>query len=233
MTTEAFSIVLAVVAHADDEALGCGGTLARHVAQGDQVSVVFMADGVTSRQGHTAAGERDVLEERNQAAVSALEALGITCFVNLGLPDNRLDSVALLDVVQALEAQVGGIKPDIVYTHCSSDLNVDHRITNQAVLTAFRPQPGKALPTIYSFEVASSTEWQGAGWPSFFSPNHYVGIHEFWSEKEKALSCYEGEMRSFPHARSMEAVKAKAVVRGAEVGLPMAEAFMLERQIIT
>lgn len=151
--------VLVVAAHADDEALGCGGAIAKHSSVGDTVHVVFVADGVTSRPGVGGAE----LAQRQQATEAASHILGIRSITFLGLSDNRLDSLPLLDIVQPLEAIVAQLSPELVYTHHYGDLNVDHRVTHQAVMTACRPMPGATVREILTFEVMSSTEWSSVG----------------------------------------------------------------------
>jgi len=219
--------VLVVAAHADDEALGCGGTIARHVAQGDVVHVVFMADGVGSRRGDLAA-ERHA---RDDARDRALVALGVASSVSFGLADNQMDALPLLDVVQPLERVIASIDPQVVYTHHAGDLNIDHRITHQAVMTACRPIPGRALREILAFEVASSTEWSPAGLPPFM-PDVFIDITATWAAKLAALEAYAGELRPAPHARSLAAIEALATWRGHGVGLVKAEAFKLQRRIV-
>lgn len=219
-------VVLIVAAHTDDEALGCGGTIARHVAEGDSVFAVFMADGVTSR----AEADQNDLASRNCAAEKARKILGIRENFYLGLPDNRLDSVPLIDVIQRLEPIIRKLKPSIIYTHYHGDLNVDHRITHQAVLTACRPMPGSSVQAIYAFEVMSSTEW-ATPMADPFVPNHYVDISGQLSTKLEALRAYEMEMRETPHSRSIEHMKYLAHHRGHIVGLVAAEAFVMVRAI--
>lgn len=219
--------VLVVAAHPDDEVLGCGGTLARHAAAGDRVQTIFLADGVASRQG----GDDAARERRYAAARQAAQALGCLAPVFLGFPDNRLDQVPLLDVIQALEAQPATAQPRIVYTHFGGDLNVDHVIAHRVALTAFRPLPGSSLRAIYGFQTASSTEWAGIELGPAFRPTRYVGIAEFTSHKQRALQAYAEEMRPFPHARSEIGLEAMARLRGSEVGLPAAEAFTVIREI--
>lgn len=216
--------VLVVAAHADDEALGCGGTIAKHAAAGDQVHAVFVADGVTSRPG----GEPDELKRRKQATGDACAILGVSTIEFLGLPDNRLDSLALLDIVQMLEEVIGRIRPDVVYTHHYGDLNVDHRITHQAAMTACRPLPGSTVREIYTFEVISSTEWNSAGLAPFI-PNLYVDIGAYIETKLKSLEAYAPEMRNPPHSRSLEHARSLAKHRGNCVGVDAAEAFMVMR----
>ena len=146
--------VLALVAHPDDEVLGAGGTLALHALRGDEVHIVFLTDGVGARGADRAAEER-----RAEAAIKAASILGARPPRFLGFPDNCVDRIALLDVVQAIEAVIASVQPATVYTHHAGDLNIDHAICHRAVLTACRPLPGSKLRRIYAMEVASSTEW--------------------------------------------------------------------------
>jgi N-acetylglucosamine malate deacetylase 1 len=217
--------VLVVAAHPDDEVLGCSGTIARHVDNGDKVHVVFMSDGVTSR---TYTNHKEV-KERKQAAINACHILGVKRKpIFLEFPDNRMDTIALLDIVQTLEKVINKIEPGVVYTHHSGDLNIDHKITNQAVMTACRPQPGFCVREIYSFEVLSSTEWLTN---NPFIPNYFVDISDALELKVLAIKAYNSELRSFPHARSIESIKALAKYRGASVGVSAAESFKVERLI--
>lgn len=218
--------ILVIAAHADDEALGCGGTIARHVAAGDTVHVLFLADGITSRKGMS---EKE-MERRIAGAESARKVLGISTLTYLGLPDNRLDSMPLLDVVQPIEAVIVNINPQVIYTHHYGDLNVDHRITHQAVMTACRPLPESILKEIYAFEVMSSTEWNTPG-RELFSPNLFIDISEYIDTKKKALEAYEFEMRPPPHSRSREHIVCLASHRGCTIGVSYAEAFMIIRII--
>jgi LmbE family N-acetylglucosaminyl deacetylase len=216
--------VLIVAAHSDDEALGCGGTIARHVAEGDTVHAVFMADGVTSRSGAVA----EDMQQRLAAADKAHRILGLQRVEYLGWPDNRLDSVALLDVVQSLERVIREIAPQVIYTHHHGDLNIDHRITHEAVLVASRPLPGSTVTEIYGFEVLSSTEWTPSHHPPFV-PNLFVEISQYLDIKLQALRAYGLEMRPAPHSRSIEHVDYLARHRGHSVGAAAAEAFVAIR----
>ncbi len=221
--------VLIVAAHPDDEVLGCGGTMARRVEDGDQVHVVFMADGATSRASPS---DRGYIEERNMAALKACQILGAQSPEFLGFPDNQMDSIALLDVIQAIENVIDKIQPTVVYTHHGGDLNVDHQITHQGVMTACRPQPGVSVREIYSFEVLSSTEWAAPSAATVFVPNCFVDIEKVLDQKQSALEAYNVEMRRFPHSRSIEAVVALATLRGVSVGMVAAEGFKIERVLL-
>ena len=218
--------VLVVAAHADDEALGCGGTIARHVAEGDTVHAVFLADGVSSRQG---ADARE-LEQRLAATEQARQVLGITTTTFLGLPDNRLDSVPLIEVIQQLEIVIRKINPQVIYTHHYGDLNVDHRIAHQAVMTTCRPIPEDPVKEIYAFEVMSSTEWGSVGLAPFL-PSLFVDISSYLAIKLQALDAYALEMRPAPHTRSSEHLNFLARHRGHCVGVDAAEAFVVMRMM--
>ncbi len=218
--------ILVVAAHADDEALGCGGTIARHVAEGDIVHAVFLADGISSRQG--AASHE--LARRLAATEQARQVLGIATTTFFGLPDNRLDSLPLMDVIEPLEAVIRELCPQIIYTHHYGDLNVDHRIAHQAVMTACRATPESSVREIHTFEVMSSTEWSSVGLAPFL-PNLFVDISGYLAIKLRAIDAYALEMRPVPHSRSAEHMSVLARHRGYCTGEEAAEAFMVMRII--
>jgi len=218
--------VLVVAAHPDDEALGCGGAMARHAAEGRRVEVLFVADGVGARGPDDAA-----LARRRAAAREAARILGASPPRFLDFPDNRLDGVDLLDVVRAVEAAVREVGPRLVYTHHGGDLNVDHGVVHRAVLTACRPLPGSGVDGILAFETPSSTEWSSAAVGPAFAPTMFTDVAAHLDAKAAALAAYGEEMRAFPHPRSETAVRALAAVRGAAAGLEAAEAFEVVRWI--
>ncbi|MDD5523580.1 MAG: PIG-L family deacetylase [Kiritimatiellae bacterium] len=209
--------VLVVGAHPDDEVLGCGGTIAKHAQNGDVVTALILAEGITSR------GTDEGLSELKIAGRKANKILGSNAtFCNL--PDNRMDSVDLLDIVQIVEEYIVGV--DVVYTHCAGDLNIDHRLTFEAVKTACRPLPGATIKKILSFEIPSSTEWGGG-----FIPDYFVDITQTMNIKMEALKAYSSEMRKWPHPRSIEGVLCLNKWRGATVGVGAAEAFQVVRML--
>ena len=233
MTRAGVNQILVVAAHPDDEVLGCGGAIARHADSGDQVQVLIVAEGSTSRQQERDRAQvRDELSALAKAAQTAGSILGAAGVELLDLPDNRLDSLDRLDLVKRIEQCVECHQPDCVYVHHAGDVNVDHRRLHEAVVTACRPTPGHVVKRLLSFEVASSTEWQVPGAAPAFQPNWFVDISAQWERKRDALEAYASEMRSWPHARSLEAVEHLARWRGAQVGVDAAEAFCLLRQLL-
>lgn len=224
--------ILVIAAHPDDEILGCGGTIAKHRQKGDTVHVVILAEGITSRKNDAAAGQvSQELGALAQAAQKANRLVGANSLVLHQFPDNRMDSLARLDVTQKVEAFVSQYKPDTVYTHHAGDVNIDHRRIHEAVVTACRPQPDHTVKTLLFFEVASSTEWQTPGSLPPFLPNWFEDISETLAVKLQALEAYETEMRDWPHARSLKALEHLARWRGATVGVQAAESFVLGRML--
>jgi LmbE family N-acetylglucosaminyl deacetylase len=224
--------VMVVAAHPDDEILGCGGTIARHVKEGHNVSVMVLSEGVTSRddeqQKLNRSKELNLLKRHMQKANSLL---GVKTIILHDLPDNRFDSVDLLTIVKLVEKQLVKTEPEIVYTHTNCDLNIDHSITHRAVLTATRPQWGNFVKEIYAFEIPSSTEWAFHQFEPMFCPNTFIDIKETLTLKMRAMSIYKSESKRFPHPRSKGALIALARYRGSVAGLAAAEAFELIRKI--
>lgn len=224
--------VLVVAAHPDDEVLGCGATIMKHVANGDMVHILIMAEGLTSRDFTRNADIRvDELSELHATSKRVAEFMGVTRLVMHNFPDNRMDSVNLLDVVKKIEIEVDEYRPDIVYTHHVGDVNVDHKVTHDAVVTACRSLPNSSVREILFFETLSSTEWQMMTADKIFQPNIYVDITDFMDKKKQVLEFYESEMRKYPHPRSYKGVELLAQYRGLTVGMYYAESFMLGRSI--
>ena len=225
--------VLVVAAHPDDEVLGCGGTIARLGDSGVEVHIALLADGVGSRKLSVIdADESTHIHRRRQAARNAAQILGAKSVVFGNFPDNRMDTVALLDIVQFIEELIIQYQPDTVFTHHAGDLNVDHRLVHQAVLTACRPIPSAFVHTLLFFEVPSSTDWQVPNSEIPFLPNLFVEITAQVDRSRMALEAYSEEMRPWPHSRSYEALCHLSYWRGATVGVKAAEAFMMGRYIL-
>jgi LmbE family N-acetylglucosaminyl deacetylase len=218
--------IAAIFAHPDDEVLACGGVLAAHADAGDAVRIFIMATGATSRGGDQSAYVAK-LQEQARAAAKVLGAAGVAFG---DFPDNRMDSVPLLDVVKAVEDFLAEFPADVIYTHHGGDMNVDHGVINRAVATACRPLPGARPVEILTCEINSSTEW-GVAPLAPFVPTDFVAIAGGLERKVAALECYAGEIRPWPHPRSVDGVRALARWRGSQCGQAAAEAFALMRRV--
>ncbi len=224
--------VLVVVAHPDDEVLGCGGTIAKHSSEGDTVKSIIVAEGITSRDNIRKTDFRKKeLEKLKLHSLKAAKILGIKSTYFLDLPDNRLDSLDLIDITKKIEQHVLKFKPDIIYTHHYGDLNIDHRTVHNAVMTACRPFSSYFIKKILTFENPSSTEWQSLSFNSYFKPNYFENIETHINKKIKAMKEYKTELKKWPHTRSLEFLNILAKFRGAISGLKYAEAFFAERII--
>jgi LmbE family N-acetylglucosaminyl deacetylase len=160
--------VLVIAAHPDDEVLGCGATAARLVQEHHQVHFAILGEGITSRHASRSDADASQLASLHKQAEAAAAKLGVTSLALHSLPDNRLDTVPLLEVVKVVEELVDRIKPEVIYTHHPGDLNIDHGVIHRAVLTATRPVSGQPVREIYAFEVPSSTEWAFGSWQATF-----------------------------------------------------------------
>jgi len=223
--------ILVVGAHPDDEVLGCGGTAARLIQEGREVHFAVLGEGITSRHAQRSDADATQLADLHRQAQAAADKLGAASLTLRKLPDNRLDTVPLLDVVKVVEELVERIKPEVIYTHHPGDLNVDHGVVHRAVMTATRPLVGQSVREIYAFEVPSSTEWAFGSLRPAFHPNVFVDVAATLEAKITAMACYETESRKFPHPRSPEALRAVARRWGSVVGCQAAEAFELVRWV--
>jgi LmbE family N-acetylglucosaminyl deacetylase len=223
--------VLAIAAHPDDEILGCGATAARLVAEGHEVHFAILGEGMTSRHANRADTDTSQLAVLHRQSHAAAAKVGVTSLVLHDLPDNRLDTVPLLEIVKIVEGLVDRFHPEVIYTHHGGDLNIDHEVIHRAVLTATRPTAGSHVREIYAFEVPSSTEWAFQRIQPSFRPNVFVDVSRMIENKISAMECYESEARKFPHPRSPEALRAIAMRWGSVAGCAAAEAFELIRAI--
>ena len=221
--------VLIIAAHPDDEVLGCGGTIAK-LSPNNDIYTLILGEGITSRE-ISDEEKRKELNELKKQSDEANKILGVKKVFFENFPDNKFDTVPLLDIIKRIEGHISKIKPDIIYTHHYGDLNVDHRITFDAALTACRPQSNSIVKKIYTFEVLSSTEWNHQTPSNVLIPNTYIDILKTIDKKLEAMRCYKGEIRGYPHPRSLEGIKILAQKRGLEVGLKLAEVFCLIREI--
>jgi LmbE family N-acetylglucosaminyl deacetylase len=222
--------ILVVVAHPDDEILGVGGTINKLVNDYNcRVKVIILGEGITSR------GEKDTnfenqLSIHKNNIIEAKNILGYQELETFDFPDNKFDTLPLLDVIKTIEKVKKDFNPDVIFTHHGGDLNIDHRITYNAVITSSRPINGEQVKLVATFETLSGTEWIGSDSPYQFVPNFFLEIgNSNLVAKIKAMECYQFEKREFPHPRSPESIKSKAMSRGSTSGVPFAESFKIVR----
>lgn len=220
--------ILAVVAHADDEILGVGGTLAGWAAD-NEVYVLIVTDSCSSQY----AGQdiEKMIAEKKRCAMNANHMLGVKEVIYSDLPDMALRETSHTKINRVIEQYIDEIKPQIVLTHHFGDVNLDHQEIYKSVMVAARPMQHMSVETIYTFEVLSATEWQSSDMRYAFIPNTYIDISESIEKKMDALKEYSQEIRNFPHPRSAEAIRNLARYRGQSVGMEYAEALCLVRDL--
>lgn len=223
--------VLVIAAHPDDELLGVGGTIRKLADQGIICRAVIIGEGITSRSNARSEADAQDLVNLKEDARKAANIVGYETIDFCELPDNRLDGMDLLDVIKIIGKYVDQYKPDTIFTHHHGDLNIDHRIVCEAVITACRPVGDYEVERIYAFETPSSTEWNYT-YTDPFVPNLYIDVTETLEAKVEGMKCYRSESTTFPHPRSAEALRALGTLRGSNVGMKKAEAFMILREVI-
>lgn len=225
---------MVVVAHPDDELLGLGATMNKLINE-QQVTtqVVILGEGITSRSDARDAEKwQDELIIHRNNILHAQKAIGYHNVSIYGFPDNRFDSVPLLDIIKVIEQEKNNFNPDVIFTHHGGDVNIDHQRTFEAVITATRPLEHEGVKSIITFETPSGTEWRASSDPRHFVPNIFIGVtKENLNAKINGMESYEFEKRSYPHPRSPEALVVQAQRWGIAVGKPYAEAFQLIRCI--
>lgn len=223
--------VLVVAAHPDDEILGLGGTVRKHVNNGDIVNCLILGEGLNSRKDKGDSYDKHSMNVLRQHAKESAEIIGFSNIHFSNFADNRFDSVDLLDIIKEVDNIVSLYKPAIVYTHHFGDLNIDHRKTFEAVITACRPVGNYDVKEIYCFETPSSTEWNFQYGEKTFRPNVFIDIEDTLDYKQRAMSCYRTEIRDYPHPRSLKALEIIAARWGTVVGKKYVEAFELIRKV--
>jgi LmbE family N-acetylglucosaminyl deacetylase len=223
-----FGKTLVVAAHPDDEVLGCGGLIAKLINQGEQVRVVFIAEGTSCRYEALNKKVQEEIDYRNQCSIEALRSLGVSSHNFYNLPCGRLDKEPIIEIAKIIEKEISDYMPTTVLTHSSNDVHNDHKITFRAVLQATRPV-GKIVKNLLSFEILSSTEWN---YIEAFKPNIFVDVTSTIEAKINAMHCYSSEQPKYPHPRSDKGIRSLASMRGSQSGVEYAEGFKIIRSFL-
>jgi LmbE family N-acetylglucosaminyl deacetylase len=217
--------VLVIAPHPDDEVLGCGGTMIKHVSEGDEVYLCVVT------KAYPPEWPEDEIRERRDEVLKVNNILGTKKTYFLDLPTVKLDTIPQKELNEAIAKVINKLQPEIVYIPHGGDVNSDHRLVFEAAMVAIRPRPALAIRKVLCYETLSETEWAAPLAENAFMPNLYVDISGVLATKLKAMSEYKSELKEFPHPRSLEAISALAKIRGATIGVKAAEAFMLIREI--
>lgn len=221
------SKVLVVAPHADDESLGCAGTLLKHIANGEEVHWMLVT-GMTEESGFT---NQQILT-RNSEIATVAKMYGFAEVHELNLPPAALDTIPIGDVVANISTVVKAIEPEIVYTVYRNDAHSDHQIVFDCVLSSTKSFRYRSVKKVLAYETLSETDFGGKPEDGGFKPNVFVNITQFLSKKQDILAVYQSEMGEIPFPRSHKAIEALATLRGVQSGYHAAESFFLIKEII-
>ncbi len=216
--------ILAIAPHPDDETLGCGGTLLKHKAAGDQISWCIVTE---AREPQVT---QDFLRRREVEIETVASAYGFESVIKLGLPTTLLDSLPLNQVINGLRGAIEETKPDCIYLNHGADVHSDHRVIFSAAVSAVKPfnTSTHGVKRILSYEVLSSTDAAPA---SVFAPAVFSDITPYIDRKIEIMTEYTTEVQPYPLPRCAETIRALARFRGASIGVEYAEAFVLVRDV--
>ncbi len=217
--------VLVIAPHSDDEILGVGGTIAKHIAKGNDVYVCIVT------RGSGKLYSEDLLARRDTEVIACHEFLGIKETILLNFEATHLEHVSRIEFNQKLFDVIQRVKPDEVYIPHYGDMHKDHNVVTNAAMVCLRPKYGHTVSRVYCYETPSETGWNIPGVLTDFMPNVYNDISDYLETKIKAMSHYQTQLVPFPNPRSLEALEAMAKFRGSVSGCNAAEAFALVREI--
>lgn len=213
-----------IVAHPDDETIGCGGTILKKIKEGHNINLLILSNGISARS----LKKKDlIIRKKNFEKV--IKNYKIKNYKILDFPDNQFDTIPLLKLIKVIENFIIKNKSSEVFTHYYDELNIDHKITSKAVITACRPKPNSFINKLFFFEVLSSTNWNFNG--NTFKPNYFEDISKFTKKKIEILKLYKNEIPKGNHTRSLKNIIRLSEIRGSSVGIKNAEAYILYREI--
>ncbi|UZT99689.1 PIG-L family deacetylase [Chryseobacterium fluminis] len=220
--------VIVIAPHSDDEIIGCGATIARHIKNGDEVIVVIATN---ASIGAPELYSSDQIKSTRAEAIAAHQFLGVKETIFCEFPAPGLNAFPEFKISLEISKIFQEIKPSHLYLPHPGDIHQDHKAIYRACLVAARPQGEEKISNIYCYETLSETEWTPMQEKAFV-PNHFIDVTDVFSKKLQAMQFFKSQIRKFPHSRSLEAFEALAMYRGATVGVARAEAFVVERQLV-
>lgn len=209
--------VLVIAVHPDDETLGCGGTILKHIHEGDKVSCVFVTSGNES--------QRTVVEK-------VVKAYGFETVHYLDVPELTLTDSSLNEIISSLSVVIKEVKPEILYIPNRSDVHSDHRITFEACLPFTKQFRYPSIKEVYMMEVSSETDFVPSITSLSFVPNTFVDITPFMKSKMEIMALYDSEIMDEVCPRSNSSIEALSRYRGSRIGVKYAEAFVQLMRIL-
>lgn len=218
--------VVILAPHPDDETLGPGGTLLRHRAAGDEVHWV-----IGTQMPEDERYPEPVRAERSREIDTVAGRYGFAGVHQLGFAATQLDEIPRGEIVAALGAVLREVAPTTVYLPHGGDVHTEHRILCEVGLSCTKWFRFPSVRRVAAYETLSETEFGGPPYLPDFTPNLFVDIGPHLEEKVAIAQLYRSEIGDHPFPRSVAAIRARATLRGAMVGVEAAEAFMLVRDV--
>jgi len=216
------SRVIVISAHPDDETLGAGGTLLKHISEGDDINWLIVTD-VYEEHGFS----KDRVISRQLEIEKVSKMYGFSNVFKLGHPTMKLNDTILHELVAQISIIFQSLKPEIIYVMNRSDAHSDHRIVFDSVMSCTKSFRHPYIKKVLMYECLSETEFAPILPEKMFQPNYYVDIADYFSTKIAIMKVYASELSDHPFPRSIRNIEALATFRGASVGVEYAEAFQL------
>lgn len=217
--------VLVIAPHADDEIIGVGGTLVKHIARGDEVYICVVTKGTEPLF------KKEFMQKLRTETIECHNRLGAKKTYFLEFPAVQLESTPRYELNGALLKVFNEVQPQIVYIPHFGDMQKDHTLVAEATMVCVRPKYDNKVERVYAYETLSETEWNTPHTANAFIPQRYVDISNTMEKKLELLNCYQTQVSAFPNPRSLEAVESLAKYRGATVMVKAAEAFAVIREL--
>ena len=218
--------ILVIAPHADDETLGCGGTILKHNHQGDQCNWLIM-----TKMSNSTGYSKKQIQKRELEIIKVRKLLSFKNVINFNFETSKLDTIPLSILVKSISEVIKKIKPNILYIPCSTDIHSDHRITSNAVIASSKSFRHNYIKSIREYEVLSETDYSLETSTTRFNPNLWIDISKFLNKKIQVIKTYSGEIQKFPKPRSIKNIKALAINRGCSISCAAAESFRILKQI--
>lgn len=220
--------VLTISAHPDDETLGCGGTLLKHAAQGDDIYWII------ATVCHEPQWSADLIRRKAIEVERVAEAFGMKKFFKLGFPNARLDTVAISDLMDPIAKAIEEVRPEMIYLLNGGDIHTDHFMLFTATMSVIKPfyMRKRGIRRVVCYETLSSTDAAPARVERAFVPNVFSDITPYIDRKIEIMNLYESEIHPDPMPRGDSAIRALARFRGTTIATEYAEAFTLVREIV-
>lgn len=218
--------VLVVALHPDDETLGCGGSLLKHKANGDQVHWMICTE-VKEEDGFSS----DCVKSRNVEIEKVSNMYEFDGVHRLGFSTMKVDQYTVSELVSKVSEVINKVQPMVLYLPFKSDVHSDHRVMFEAVYSCTKSFRYPSIKKIYMMETLSETDFALSTKEDSFVPNVFVDVSEYFAKKLEIMRVFESEIAEHPFPRSLRNLEALATIRGATAGCEYAESFMLLKEI--